>query len=411
MNLHTDVLIVTTTKIESKAVVEVFQEATGHAPNPTPLGNRMYHDLGVVNGASVFMVQSEMGSGGLGASQQTVQKGIAALSPAAVIMVGIAFGVNAEKQSIGDILVSRQLMLYEFQRVGTEEGGFKLIPRGDRPHASSWLFNLFQSADLYWDKSKAKVRFGLMLSGEKLVDNVDFRERLRDFEPEAIGGEMEGTGLYVACQDAKVDWILVKAICDWADGYKVQNNDERQRLAAHNAVDFVLHMLQQTPLKQRGKDIPSGIREAIPELKLRLYKMGRDRALRDEIHFETHRALPQYHQFGFALENTTESAMAKGIYVRVQFSWRGHDIHKSPSFRAPRYPGWTTQVSQLVCEQSAVLTFRDPELSCFFGQPIEWGNVRLTLPEHMKGYLLVEYRVSCVEPQTNNSGELRIVLG
>lgn len=413
MSLYADVLIVTVTKVESKAVFDVFQEATGGLAKPTLIDDRVYHDLGIINGARAFMVQSEMGSGGLGASQQTVQKGIMALSPAAVIMTGIAFGVNASRQSIGDVLVSQQLRLYELQRVSTEDGSLKLIPRGDRPHASPWLFNLFQSADLYWDESKAKVRFGLILSGEKLVDNVDFRQQLHDFEREAMGGEMEGAGLYVACQDAKVDWILVKAICDWADGHKTQDKDERQRLAAHNAVDFVLHVLQQVSLKQAGdrRNIPTGIHEAIPQLKLRLYKMGRDQSRRDEIFFETHRALPQQHQFGLVLENTTESTMARGVYIRVEFSWRGNDIVKAPWFQAPRYSGWTTQVSQLVCEQQAVLTFKDPNLPCFYGQPIEWDNARLTIDEYMEGYLLVHYNVSSVEPHIDSSGQLKIVLG
>jgi hypothetical protein len=98
-----------------------------------------------------------------------------------------------------------------------------------------------------WEK--VSVRFGLVLSGEKLVDNLDFREQLRVLEPEAIGGEMEGAGLYVACHDAKVDWILVKAICDWVDGHKNRNKTKRQALAAHNAARFVLHVLQQAPLK------------------------------------------------------------------------------------------------------------------------------------------------------------------
>jgi nucleoside phosphorylase len=60
-------------------------------------------------------------------------------------------------------------------------------------------------------------------------------------EPEAIGGDMEGAGLYAAAGVAKVDWILVKAICDWADGNK---NDDAQQLAAHNAADFVRHVIQ-----------------------------------------------------------------------------------------------------------------------------------------------------------------------
>ncbi len=75
-----------------------------------------------------------------------------------------------------------------------------------------------------------------------------------------------------------------------------------------------------------------------PELRLKLYKIGRDQRRCDEIIFETHRALPQHHQFGFALENVTESTMARGISLRVEFSWRGHNITKPPSFQAPRYP-------------------------------------------------------------------------
>src|ERR1041384_2621461 len=110
--MHADVLIVTVTKVESKTVLQVFQEATGKAAKPTRIGDRMYQDIGVVNGANIFMAQSEMGTVGPGATLQTDQKVISALSPSAVIMVGIAFGVNAEKQAIGDILVSQRLWLY-----------------------------------------------------------------------------------------------------------------------------------------------------------------------------------------------------------------------------------------------------------------------------------------------------------
>ncbi len=122
MTSNADVLIVTVTKVESRAVLDVFKDATGQAAVPRQISDRMYHDLGIISDTSIYMVQSEMGTGGLGASQQTVQKGIETLSPSAIIMVGIAFGVNPEKQSVGDILVSKQLMLYELQRISTEEG-------------------------------------------------------------------------------------------------------------------------------------------------------------------------------------------------------------------------------------------------------------------------------------------------
>lgn len=180
---------------------------------------------------------------GLGSLLQSVGKGIAALHPAAVIMVGIAFGVNDQKQSLGDILVSRQLLLYDAQRLSATQ----IVPRGDRVHCSPWLLNYLTSAELDW--TGPTVRMGLVLTGDKLVDNVDYRDQLRKLEVEAIGGEMEGAGLYVACQDAKVDWILVKSICDWADGNKAQDKDARQQQAAQSAAAFVVHALRHAPLK------------------------------------------------------------------------------------------------------------------------------------------------------------------
>lgn len=253
MPLEADVLIVTVTKVESQAVIQAFEQSTGHQAIPDSINQRLYFNLGEVNGTKVFLTQSEMGSGGLDASLLTVRKGIDTLSPMAVIMVGIAFGINEEKQAIGDILVTEQLRLYDLQRMGTQEGQPKIILRGDKPHASPWLINHFKSTDLRWDG--ARVRFGVVLTGEKLVDNVDFRNQLQSFEPEAIGGEMEGAGLYVACQDRKVDWILVKAICDWADGHKTQDKDARQETAAQNASTFVLEALRFAPIGgQKGRD-------------------------------------------------------------------------------------------------------------------------------------------------------------
>lgn len=235
-----DVLLVTATKVESKAVLEAF--APGAKPAGRSIDARIYFDLGTVNGARVWMTQSEMGSGGLGASQQAVAKGIESLSPVAVVMVGIAFGVNEDKQHIGDVLVTEQLRLYDLQRVSTDEGQPKIILRGDKPRASPWLINHMKSAELTWDG--ATLRFGTIMTGEKLIDNIDFREQLRGFESETIGGEMEGAGLYVTCHDKKVDWILIKAVCDWADGNKGQDKDKRQTFAAKNAAMFARHALE-----------------------------------------------------------------------------------------------------------------------------------------------------------------------
>jgi len=266
MNHDADILLVTVTDVESRAVLEVFRAATGIDPKPLPVGDRLYFDLGDVSGARVALALSSMGTGGVHGSQEVVRGGIESLSPSAVIMVGVAFGINEEKQAIGDILVSERLMLYDLQRVGTDgSGNIRLLARGDRPHASSWLLNRFQVSNLQREASVPAVRFGPILSGDKLADNIDFRRQLLQFEPEAIGGEMEGAGVYVACQNSKVDWIVVKSICDWADGLKSQNKSERQQLAAANAAAFVRFALQQAPLIRSHQFYPRRARFLAPE--------------------------------------------------------------------------------------------------------------------------------------------------
>ena len=245
---HADVLIVTVTQTEGQAMMAAFLGATGQKSIPLLIGERTYRDLGTVGGARVWMAISEMGSGGVGGSQETVRLALASLKPASVIMVGIAFGVDKKKQAMGRVLVAQQLLPYELQRVGNKE----TLSRGDKAHASPRLLNWLTQANLDWDDAAGKAKFGLILAGAKLIDNRAFRDQVIALAPEAIGGEMEGEGLYVACHNAKTDWILVKAICDWADCNKGRNKDANQKLAASNAARFVVHALQTIPLTGTG---------------------------------------------------------------------------------------------------------------------------------------------------------------
>jgi nucleoside phosphorylase len=233
---HAAVLIVTVTKLEAQTVLSVFSQAAGINWTRQRSEHKTYYNLGVHGGVPVSMVQSEMGTATPGGALLTVRQAIHDLRPQAVIMCGIAFGLRPGKQQLGDILVARQLQYYEPQKVDLQHGQ---MPRGDRATAAERLLDRFRSGDIDW--RGAPTHFGLILSGEKLVNDPNFRERLLQTEPEAIGGEMEGAGLYAAARDAKVDWILVKAICDWADGEK---DDSAHSQAANNAAQFVLHVLQ-----------------------------------------------------------------------------------------------------------------------------------------------------------------------
>jgi nucleoside phosphorylase len=253
MSNAADIQLVTATEVESRAVLKVAEESTGHPSRSLAVGNGTYRNLGTVNGKKVWLVQSEMGAGGPGGAHETVGQAIREVKPEEVIMVGIAFGANREKYKIGDVLVAKQLHMYEPQRKGTN----RVIPRGDKVSASPRLLQRFRSAQLDWHL--ANVHFGLVLSGDKLIDDDEFVRELLTDEPEAIGGEMEGAGLYVPCQTAKKDWILVKAVCDWADGKKSKDKTKRQLKAARNAALFVWHALAHAPKKhdhQSEPDLP-----------------------------------------------------------------------------------------------------------------------------------------------------------
>ena len=230
------ILIVTVTKVEAQAVLDEFSQAANMGWTRQVIGKKTYYNLGAHGGAPIFMVQSEPGIATPGGALLTVRRAIQDLHPQAVIMCGIAFGSHPDKQHLGDILVAKQIQYYAPQKVDMQQGQ---MPRGDRATSAERLLDRFRSGDIDWPG--APRHFGLVLSGEILVNDPTFRDRILEAEPEAVGGEMEGAGLYAAARDAKVDWILVKAICDWADGKK---NDDAHRLAASNAAQFVLHVLQ-----------------------------------------------------------------------------------------------------------------------------------------------------------------------
>lgn len=190
----------------------------------------------------VIHTQCRMGSVSAGGSTLSTSFGISLFNPKLVIMIGIAFGLKNDKQKIGDVLVAESIIPYEPQRVGANEN----ITRSVEIPSNRALVNRFKNT-LTWkyplgDERVAVVHFARMLSGEKLVDNYSFREALKKEFPDSDGGEMEGAGVASACID-KVPWILVKGICDFADGNKSTNKEANQKTAMGAALSLCSELL------------------------------------------------------------------------------------------------------------------------------------------------------------------------
>lgn len=240
----TEVLLVCVTDIEVQAILTVFPNAI-----KTVIQNRTFYNLGRVGQTQTCMVQAT--GAGPGGVRTCIEDGIRTLSPEAIILVGIAFGLQANCQQIGDVLVSRQVQDYDPQRYGTGPDQQLLIHlRGNRVTASEWLLDRFCAGKHDWD-GFAAIHVGLLLSGSLLIDHHEMCERLLGLTPEALGGEMEGATLCDVALRNHVSWIVVKAIADWADGNKQHYELEQQKYAAENAAQFVYHVLRQSDFIQK----------------------------------------------------------------------------------------------------------------------------------------------------------------
>lgn len=226
-----NILIITATDLETKTLHENLGCFGNNTSIIRVVERGCYYYIGSFGQYNIVHVQSpKMGSVNC---SNTVRSALEHWSGIRVtFMIGICFGIDRTKQRIGDIIVSENIIPYEIKRISKNED----IPRGTHIPANEFLVNAFKSQRITWKNENGKLNIGLVLSGEKLVDNIEFRNALLKEHPTSLGGEMEGAGLAEACSKKQIPWILVKSICDFADGDKGTNKDENQIKAINTAV-------------------------------------------------------------------------------------------------------------------------------------------------------------------------------
>lgn len=257
-------LILTINDHETRAVRDVF------SPDRTPKqflrDDRVYELLGYADARPVIGYRCRMGSLGTGAALVSTVKAIEHHRPAAVLGVGIAFGNKKKRQNLGDVLISTEVRNYEAERVNPDA---TRISRGDQiPASNAWVMRATQL-----EPTQFKIHKGLMLSGEKLLDNEAKLQQLFQQFPAAVGGDMEGAGLMTACHEGKVDWLVIKAVSDWGDGNKSnigeEEKDQHQQVAAKHAAEVAyaaIHLVWPSASSQtsdrKGKQAASKVNTA-----------------------------------------------------------------------------------------------------------------------------------------------------
>lgn len=243
-------------------------------------------DLGGIDTAHLTPLST--GSFSKGGSRDAAACALEHFRPELAVSLGVAFGADFKEQELGDVLVSKRILSWDTNSL--TDGKITLrseevYPTNDRLF-SRW--SPFLSSELQLKASHGfRWYFGPLLSGGSVVNGAEDKRRLMDAAAakgeRAVGGEMEGTGLYSVCGGQGVPCVVIKGICDWAvskNGWAeatqggVDNDrfkDCVQALAAENAFEALRFLLSKAPIgslplfkKELVPRPPAGEAEAAP---------------------------------------------------------------------------------------------------------------------------------------------------
>lgn len=240
------VLVITVTDKETTAFMKKFTYLNGE--KTYYIANNQTYSIGYLGKYMVAHIRSNMGAGRADGALLTTYDGIDDINPTIILMVGIAFGVDSNCQKIGDVLVSEKVFPYELVKIATKDDEQFMINRNLAVEPDQDIVNIFKNFEL----DGYSVFSGTILSGEKLVDNIDYRNSLIKLSNDSkiIGGEMESCGVAHASKRVGLSkWIIVKSICDFGDGNKSVDKDKNQDIASLNAMEYCCKIFESDILK------------------------------------------------------------------------------------------------------------------------------------------------------------------
>lgn len=252
----TKIMIITANEIEKTALF-----AYAYEQNKTPfiqIGLKdIVYTFFAFSSMVVTHVEINAGSYSHGGSAEVIKKVMWRAKPNIVILLGVAFGCNPNKTELGDVLVGRQHFSYDKSSKISE--GSLSIKKLHIEEPDEYMLNRFKALVVTEDRINGdfdksfQVVFGNMITGEFVVDSIDFREMIfKPFEAfGVVGGEMEAQGAFAEIRKhKKVHCILIKGICDWGVGKNEQIEDDNpknklQTYAALNACKVCCQLLSE----------------------------------------------------------------------------------------------------------------------------------------------------------------------
>lgn len=175
----------------------------------------------------------------------TIRKILQEFTPRLIISMGVGFGIDDNNQSLGDVLVSQSVWVYDKGVKVTQKDNW-VYKYKQSYDIDPWLDDCFRQRRDFLDSKKKKysIQYGNILTGEMVVDDESFKQKIiRSIGEVFIGGEMEGYGLFFECEQADIPCVIIKGICDWGveknalDKDPKKNNKIKDSLQAYAMVN------------------------------------------------------------------------------------------------------------------------------------------------------------------------------
>lgn len=167
-------------------------------------------------------------------------------SPKYIINTGIAGGI-AENLSVGDVVVAKELVQYDFDTsaLGYARGYMCTGVNPDKPTVFYSDENLLVEFENIALKSMAKenIHRGIIASGDTFVASYEKKKEIKNlFNATAV--EMEGAAIAQTAYLNEVPFLIVRAISDLADGTAAESLDEFEYKSAQITSSIIKTMLK-----------------------------------------------------------------------------------------------------------------------------------------------------------------------
>ncbi len=239
-----DVLLLATTERELTALLKQHHgNITRHI-----IQGRTCYGLGKVGDATVSLVQADE----MGKTLDTLGEQIQELSPACIIIVGMAWGFKYKGQYIGNLLIPDRILISDIERENrnktfdSDTDAYLQMGRNQKAVPMRPL-NLFKNGNLILNKKTKRlvaVTFGPLFSNTKATDpQTAFRYVSRN-APDVIGIETGTTALFSLAQSYQENCLLVKVVSALVDVNEATNQEAPDpEPTLENAAQFILDVI------------------------------------------------------------------------------------------------------------------------------------------------------------------------